>query len=137
MVLQRPVPFTSLLKSIDAVVCAGGTMLREAAYLGIPAYSIFGSEIGGVDRWLERTGRAKLLTALEDLPKIELRRRGPIDRLDSNPRLLEEIAEFILARADGRRHSGLDERAGSPWLNGETSPPDACPRAEDHEMIPP
>ena len=54
-------PFVALLKSVDAVVCAGGTMLREAAYLGIPAYSIFQSRMGGVDLRLEQLGRAVLL----------------------------------------------------------------------------
>ncbi|HEY6782315.1 MAG TPA: DUF354 domain-containing protein, partial [Candidatus Dormibacteraeota bacterium] len=87
MILNRSVPFVSLLKSVDAVVCAGGTMLREAAYLGIPAYGIFQSEIGGVDRWLERIGRAKLLTGAWERRPIDVRRRGPLERLDSNPHL--------------------------------------------------
>jgi predicted glycosyltransferase len=97
IVLRHAVPFVSLLKSVDAIVCAGGTMLREAAYLGIPAYSIFRSEIGGVDRWLERIGRAALLSGPEDLPRITLRRRGPLSRLDSNPRLLDELVALIAA----------------------------------------
>jgi predicted glycosyltransferase len=95
VVLRRPVPFVSLLKGVDAVVCSGGTMLREAAYLGIPAYSILRSEIGGVDRWLERIGRATLLSGPEELPRIALRRRGPLRRLDSNPRLLDELVALI------------------------------------------
>ncbi len=98
VVLERTVPFVSLLKSVDLVVCAGGTMLREAAYVGVPAYSIFQSEIGGVDRWLERIGRAKLLTRPEDLRRIELRRRGPLQRLDSNPHLLDEIVAIVAGR---------------------------------------
>jgi predicted glycosyltransferase len=100
--LIRPVEFVSLLKSVDLVVCSGGTMLREAAYLGIPAYSIFRSEIGGVDRWLEQIGRAKLLAGPEDLARIELKRRGPLERLDSNPDLLEEITTIVVARGGGR-----------------------------------
>jgi uncharacterized protein len=99
VVLQRAVPFVSLLKSVDAVVCAGGTMLREAAYLGIPAYSILRSEIGAVDRWLERIGRAALLSEPSELPRIKLRRRGPLRRLDSNPRLLDELVALIRAAA--------------------------------------
>jgi uncharacterized protein len=105
VVLERPVPFLSLLKSADAVICAGGTMLREAAYLGVPAYSIFQSPIGGVDRWLERIGRARVLAAPEDLRRIELRRRGPLERLDSNPHLLEDLMAVVGARACvGRGH---------------------------------
>ena len=53
IVLHKPVEFVSLLKAVDLVLCSGGTMLREAAYLGIPAYSILQSRIGQVDRYLE------------------------------------------------------------------------------------
>jgi predicted glycosyltransferase len=93
--LQRPVPFVPLLKSVDAVVCSGGTMLREAAFLGIPAYSIFQSEIGAVDRWLEKIGRARLIAGPSDVSRIELKRRGPISRLDSNPELMSEIVSVV------------------------------------------
>lgn len=94
--LSRPVPFVSLLKSVDAVVCSGGTMLREAAFLGIPAYSIFQSEIGAVDRWLEDIGRARLIAGPLDVSRIELKPRGPLNRLDSNPDLLNEIVSVVL-----------------------------------------
>lgn len=97
--LDQPVPFVSLLKSVDAVVCSGGTMLREAAYLGIPAYSIFQSRIGAVDRWLEQIGRAVLLSGPADLEQIKLQPRGPLVRLDSNPGLREELVELIMAAA--------------------------------------
>jgi predicted glycosyltransferase len=103
LTLGRTVPFVSLLKSVDLVICSGGTMLREAAYLGIPAYSILQSEIGGVDRWLESIGRAKVIVGPEDLDRIELKRRGPICRLDSNPDLLKQLAEQIAERAATQR----------------------------------
>lgn len=101
--LSGSVPFVSLLKSVDLVICSGGTMLREAAYLGIPSYSIFQSEIGGVDRWLESIGRAKLIAGCEDLGRIELKPRGPLSRLDSNPDLLSQLSEQIAARTAERR----------------------------------
>jgi predicted glycosyltransferase len=126
VVLERPVPFVSLLKSIDAIVCSGGTMLREAAYLGIPAYSIFQSEIGGVDRRLEALGRATLIAGENDLARIELRKRGPLQPLASNPRLLDELVELIMARAgQGRRTTGEDApsttRRGAPLPSARTS----------------
>jgi predicted glycosyltransferase len=99
LVLERPVPFIALLKSIDAVICSGGTMLREAAYLGIPSYGIFQGEIGAVDRWLESIGRVKLLAGPEDLSRIDVTRRGSLSRLDSNPQLLDELVSLIAARA--------------------------------------
>jgi predicted glycosyltransferase len=65
IVLDRPIPFVALLKAVDVVVCSGGTMLREAAYLGVPAYSIFKSRIGGVDRYLASIGRVQLIQSTE------------------------------------------------------------------------
>jgi predicted glycosyltransferase len=103
IILNGPVPFVSLLKAVDLVVSSGGTMLREGAYLGIPSYSIFQSEIGAVDRWLERIGRAKLLRGPTDLGNIELRKRAGLVRLDSNPALLEELVGIIASAARVKR----------------------------------
>jgi len=111
VVLDRPVPFVSLLKSVDAVVCSGGTMLREAAYLGIPAYSIFQSRLGGVDLRLEALGRATLVRAPEDLRLIAVEKRGPLSPLESNPGLLAELVEVLVARV-GRE--ALPELLASP-----------------------
>ena len=119
--LTRSVPFVSLLKSVDLVICSGGTMLREAAYLGIPAYSIFQSEIGGVDRWLQSIGRAQLIAGPEDLDRIELKRRAAISRLDSNPDLLSQITEQIV---DGTaRHPAVGRRRWSLSRQGARSAP--------------
>lgn len=115
LVLTDPVPFVPLLKSVDMVICSGGTMLREGAYLGIPAYSIFQSKIGAVDRWLEQIGRATVLTGRADLTKIQLKPRGPLTRLNSNPRLLWEIAEFITAEISRRQ----GQRTGSRRIESQ------------------
>ena len=105
VILERSVPFASLLGSVDAVVCSGGTMLREAAYLGIPAYSIFCSQSGAVDRWLADIGRAQLLRSPADLSRIELRKRAPLQRLNSNPKLLDQLTEVVVAAARQRRRA--------------------------------
>lgn len=102
VLLTKPVPFVSLLKSVDAVVCGGGTMLREAAYLGIPCYSIFQSKMGAVDCWLENIGRATLLRGCQDLPRIQLKRRGALKPLDSNPDLLRQLAKFVIGASTER-----------------------------------
>lgn len=112
--LHRSVPFVSLLKSVDLVICSGGTMLREAAYLGIPAYSIFQSEIGGVDRWLESIGRARVIAGPEDLGRIELKLRGPISRLDSNPDLLKQLTEQVVGAIAAQPRPRPGER--QTWL---------------------
>jgi uncharacterized protein len=94
-VLPRPVGFLSLLKAVDAVVCAGGTMFREAAYLGVPAYSIFRSETAAVDTWLQDIGRARLIEDEAGLKEIAIQRRGPISPLRSNPRLVDDVVALV------------------------------------------
>jgi predicted glycosyltransferase len=97
-VLERAVPFVSLLKGVDLVVCSGGTMLREGAYLGVPAYSILKSRIGGVDRYLASIGRVRLIDSVEDLSTIVLRKAPQPAALRTNPRLLDELVDEILRR---------------------------------------
>jgi uncharacterized protein len=99
IVLERPVPFVSLLKAVDVVVACGGTMLREAAYLGVPAYSIFQGEIGQVDRHLEQTGRIELLRSPADFARLRLRRRVEPLAAASRPELVDELVDVMLARA--------------------------------------
>ena len=96
-VLEAPVPFLALLQSVDVVVSSGGTMLREAAYLGVPAFSIFRSTIGAVDRHLESIGRLTFLESPADFGKLKLERGGRLPVLRSNPRLVAELVELIEA----------------------------------------
>lgn len=96
VVLEDAVPFVSLLKSVDAVVSGGGTMLREAAYLGVPAYSIFQGIAGGVDSHLAARGRLRLVSEPGEL-RFERIRRAPAT--ERNTALLDELAADILARA--------------------------------------
>jgi predicted glycosyltransferase len=98
IVITDPVPFISLLKAVDLVLCSGGTMLREAAYLGIPAYGIFKSRVGGVDRYLERIGRATLITRADDLDRLELEKASGLSPLVGNPSLVEELIDTLLQR---------------------------------------
>jgi predicted glycosyltransferase len=106
VILREAVPFASLLRGVDLVVSSGGTMAREAAYLGVPSYSIFQGRLGGVDRHLAALGRLHLIRSTEDFTRIELRPRGQEDVLRSNPDLAEQIAGLVLTRAQsGRRAS--------------------------------
>jgi uncharacterized protein len=97
VVLDRAVPFVSLLKAVDLVISSGGTMLREAAYLGLPAYSLFQGEIGGVDRHLAELGRLHLLESPADFGRIALEKTGPLEPLAANPKLVDELADRVLA----------------------------------------
>ena len=57
----------------DLVVSAGGTMNREAAALGVPAYTPFAARLGAVDRRLIDEGRLRRLERPDD---VALERRG-------------------------------------------------------------
>ena len=61
VVPARAVDGRSLAALADAVVSAGGTMIREAAVLGTPTWSIFEGRPGAVDEQLEREGRIRFL----------------------------------------------------------------------------
>jgi predicted glycosyltransferase len=99
VVLERPIPFVSLFKGVDAVVSAGGTMLREAAYLGVPAYSIFRSRIGAVDRHLASLGRLCMLSSASDFPRIELSANVSITPLRGKSHVADDVSTVILERA--------------------------------------
>src|SRR6266487_18635 len=61
IVPARAVDGRSLVALADLVVSAGGTMIREAAVLGTPAWSIFEGKLGAVDEALEHEGRLRFL----------------------------------------------------------------------------
>jgi predicted glycosyltransferase len=62
----------NLIWNADLVVSGGGTMTREAAALGIPAYSVFTGAVGAVDQRLFDEGRITHITSPEDLDRALL-----------------------------------------------------------------
>jgi predicted glycosyltransferase len=107
IVLEHPLPFLTLLRSVDAVLTSGGTMLREAAYLGVPAYSLFGSRLGAVDRHLAAIGRATLLSSEDDITELRLEHSRGFSPLDSNPRLADELAGLVMSGAPEKRPTSI------------------------------
>jgi uncharacterized protein len=67
----------SLIAHADLVVSAGGTMNREAAALGTPAWTTFGGRLGAVDERLISEGR---LRRLSDPDELRLGKRPPPGR---------------------------------------------------------
>jgi len=66
-----------LIWNSDLVISGGGTMIREAAALNVPAYSTFGSQIGAVDHYLEFKGRLIMLRDQTDLKeKLKIKKRN-------------------------------------------------------------
>ena len=75
IVPSRPTDGPSLVACADLVVSAGGTMNREAAALGVPAYTPFAARLGAVDRRLIEEGRLRRLERPDDVV-LERRLRG-------------------------------------------------------------
>ena len=88
VVPERAVDGRSLAALADLVVSAGGTMIREAAVLGTPVWSIFEGRVGAVDEQLVAEGRVRFLRdpaelVVEKSPAVRERRgrRDPADLL--------------------------------------------------------
>lgn len=90
-----------LLGAADLVVSGGGTMNREGAVLGTPAYSVFSGEPIAVDRWLEAQGRLALLRNEADLDRLKIEAKPP-PRLLTHPGLLDQVVAAILRPMGGR-----------------------------------
>jgi predicted glycosyltransferase len=103
IILREPVPFVALLKGVDAVVSAGGTMHREAAYLGVPAYSIFRGKLGAVDRYLASIDRLTFVASPADFSRIELARKRSISPFRNDSTTAEGITNMILERTGATR----------------------------------
>jgi uncharacterized protein len=86
IVPEHAVDGRSLAAFADLVVSAGGTMIREAAVLGTPVWSIFEGRLGAVDELLIAEGRVHLLRDPADLVSEKARalreRRGRRDPAD-------------------------------------------------------
>jgi hypothetical protein len=97
IVPERAVDGPSLVASADLVVSAGGTMNREAAALGVPAYTPFAARLGAVDRRLIDEGRLTRLARPEDVA-LRRRDRGPAPPLRDPELLLDLILDAARAR---------------------------------------
>jgi len=69
-VLEKPAKGLDLIQESDVVISGGGTMVREAAVMGVPSYSIFTGELGVLDKKLAEEGRVHLIREPEDIGKI-------------------------------------------------------------------
>jgi predicted glycosyltransferase len=107
VILSRAVPVVSLLRAVDWVICSGGTMLREAAYLGIPAIGIFGGPTGSVDAYLASLGAIRLVSDASELLDIDWRAERGEQIVPHHTELVEQIVERLVTRvlASGYDHS--------------------------------
>jgi uncharacterized protein len=97
-VADRAVDALSLMANSDAVLSGGGTMAREAAILGTPAYSIFAGKPGAVDAALEREGRLTILRKIEEVRNLRFEKNARSSRPNSaDSRTREVILKHIIA----------------------------------------
>jgi uncharacterized protein len=99
---DRVVDGLNLIWFSDLVISGGGTMNREAAALGVPVYSIFRGQLGGVDKYLAASGRLVLIETVDDLrTKLVLKRRTPTHNnpIERGP-ALESIVAGISSAAE-------------------------------------
>ena len=96
---EQPLEGRNTIWHADAVISAGGTMCREAAAFGTPAYTIFWGKMGSVDEHLISEGRLIQLAREEDFAAF------PTERIESRrkigPEVRDEVIELCLATAKG------------------------------------
>ncbi|HSP98637.1 MAG TPA: DUF354 domain-containing protein [Candidatus Dormibacteraeota bacterium] len=100
--LREAIDGPSLICASDLVVCGGGTMLREAAVLGVPAVSVFSGALGAVDRWLAGEGRVTLVRSDEEARRIRIERRPPHVPREVSGVALAQIVQGICDTGEGR-----------------------------------
>jgi uncharacterized protein len=74
-VSEKAVDALSLMAHSDAVVGGGGTMTREAAIIGTPAYSLFAGKPGAIDAALEREGKLTILRTIEEVRDLRFEKK--------------------------------------------------------------
>jgi predicted glycosyltransferase len=74
-VLDRAVDGLSLMWFSDAVFSGGGTMVREAALLGVNVYSTFAGKLGAADQQLASEGKLKLVREPAEVDRLVFSKR--------------------------------------------------------------
>ncbi len=83
----------NLVAAADLVVSAGGSMVREAAALGTPAYSAYAGRLGGVDQALEREGRLTLIRDEKDLTLVKVVKKPPWAPMSMDGALVRDFVD--------------------------------------------
>ena len=116
----QPVDGLSLLWHADLLISGGGTMNREAAALGVPAYSVFSGPTGAVDQMLKQQGKLTFITDVADVKKIKIVKRLNKKTFVSieDRKSLDFIVREIINMAEGgkraRRQGGKRQLPISP-----------------------
>lgn len=85
----------NLLHAADLVISGGGTMNREAAVLGTPAYSIFGGRLPAADQSLIAQGRMVRIESANELSLINIEKKTQRGYARQSG-LVQEIADEMI-----------------------------------------
>ncbi len=113
LVPEAPMDGLSLLAAADLAVSGGGTMNREAALLGTPAYSIFTGPVGALDQELIRGGRLVAVREPESVSRIPFQRKAHADRHSCGGSLRDAVVDHILELGGTPDVGVVDGR--NPW----------------------
>jgi predicted glycosyltransferase len=91
IVPAAPLDGANLIAASDLVISAGGTINREAAALGVPAFSIYAGLWASVDQELVKEGRLQRIATAEDLRKLQVRKKQT-----ANPRRSVEVIDEVV-----------------------------------------
>jgi hypothetical protein len=86
-----------LVAAADAVISAGGSMIREAALLGVPAFSVYAGRLAAVDAGLVHDGRLQLLNSLSDIDALVLQKNSRTRRAAVDDSLVSEFIDRCAA----------------------------------------
>ncbi len=92
---NRALDGANLIASADLVISGGGTMNREAAALGVPAYTIFAGEPAAIDQYLIDSGRLMTVKSSEDIASMVPRKKDGLS-LRGNAAARALVADLIL-----------------------------------------
>lgn len=87
----------NLLAAADLVVSGGGTMNREAAALGVPAFTIFAGQQAAIDKYLFRENRLQKIEKIDDLAKIKIEKKKGLNVRRENE-VRREVINYILRK---------------------------------------
>jgi uncharacterized protein len=94
IVPAAPLDGANLINASDLVISAGGTINREAAALGVPAFSIYAGQWASVDEELVKEGRLQRISSAADLEKLRIQKKQT-----ANPRrsvdVIDEVVRLI------------------------------------------
>jgi predicted glycosyltransferase len=91
----RALPGADLIAAADLVISAGGTMNREAAALGVPAFSVYAGQWAAIDEDLVRQGRLQRIATYEEIQHLQPQKKSGLQPRGAS-RVKNQVARLIL-----------------------------------------